>query len=337
MTRNKILFSLLAIIGLSFLISGSASAAINTDIKVADKEFEYAVSPAYIYFEITPSETTENTLRLRNTGKSEIDIMIGVSPLTITDESYLSSNLTDFTTRTEVVRWTTLALESGCKATNTDADGNIFVHLRVQEECFVSVEVKTPKNAPSGAQHMNVFFQLYEDDVDASDSVKTIQSIGIHAYAQNKTGDANACVEVKRQKIPFWVFSGALNTDYLAENCGNLDVYVESYLEVENLMGNTVYKSYVEDGDEWKITDESQKNLVLTDTSRLVNISWEEAGLGIFRVTQIVKTGNNSFEETRLVFLIPIWMLVAVLICLLIIIACIVGAVRKRKKIYSRK
>ena len=301
-----------------------ASAVINDEIKLQGQEFQVAISPVFVEFDLIPGEQTGETFRVRNVGSMETNLRIGIAPLQFSDDTTLLG-----TPRNEIVDWTTIALEPGCEPVRVDAKtGDIFVHLRVKEECFVKFTAKTPANAPFGEQYMHIFFQEYRDEEDGG--IQMIRSLGSNIYGTNRVGVSggesnDACAKVAEQKIPFWLFEGPLNTTAMVENCGRLNFHAKISIEVRNLFGDLVHEDM-----------EPQDRLVVADSQRTISNAWDNAAIGIYKTTQTVEVLGETYVIEKWTFIIPLWLLVVVLACLLVVVVTIVHD-RKKKNIRRKR
>jgi len=320
------LIRVLAVLGVVGMLSAlvlpvsRASAVINEDIKFLGEEFQVAISPVWIEFDLVPGTTTGDRFRVRNPGSKESDLKIGVAPLTFSDETTLLG-----TPRNEIVDWTTIELEEGCEATRAE-NGAIFVHMRVKEECYVKFTTKTPHSAPFGEQYMNIYFQEYREDSEGS--VQMIRSIGANVYGTNRTGGArsagDACAKVENQKIPFWLFEGPLRTSVDVENCGRLNFHATIKIETYNLFGKLVYED-----------NQPQDRIVAAESKRRITDNWGEASMGIYKTKQTVEVLGETYEIEKWTLIIPIWVIVVIMSCIAVIIFSIVHD-REKKRLKKR-
>ncbi|MCL1839725.1 hypothetical protein FWF89_01845 [Candidatus Saccharibacteria bacterium] len=306
---------IVGVIGALVLPVGDVAAVINDNIELQGEEFQIAISPAYVEFNLTPGSTTGERFRVRNVGSQETDLKIGIAPLEFSSETTMLG-----TPRNEIVDWTTITLEPGCEVTRVE-DGAIFVHMRVKEECYVKFSTKTPSNAPFGEQYMNMFFQEYRDD---EGSVQAIRSIGVNIFGTNATGatggEGDACAKVINQSIPFWLFEGPLKTTVEIENCGRLNFHASVKIEVYNIFGSLVYEDA-----------EPQDRIVAAESKRKTSDSWIDAGMGIYKTKQTVTALGETYEIEKWTFIIPIWLVIVILLCIAVVIFTIVHD-RKKKK-----
>ena len=299
----------------------NVQAEINNKIELLGEEFQIAISPAYVEFSLIPGTVTSEKIRVRNVGSLETDLKIGVAPLDFSDETTAIG-----VPRNEIVGWTTVELEDTCEATKVE-NGAIFVHMRVKEECFVRFSTATPANAAFGEQYMNVYFQEYREDSEGS--VQMIRSIGANVYGTNSTGashgEGDICGKVISQSVPFWLFEGPLRTNVKIENCGRLNFHATIEIEVYNLFGGLMYKDVG-----------PQDRIVAAESTRTIEDNWGDATIGIFRTKQTVVTLGETYEIEKWTFIIPIWLIVLFLVCIIVIVLAIIYG-RKKKNLKKVK
>jgi hypothetical protein len=339
MKRNITIVGITGLLAATLAAGGLTYAAYNPTIDDPYDEFGVSISPAHIDMQFTPGETVNETFRVRNLGSQTSSIKIGVTPLSYGGLDY-GQDLAIETPRTEITRWAKLSLQPGCEAYQIDPDGTLYVNFGYKEECFVDIAVSAPANAPSGSQHMQVYFQEYKELTGGG--MQSIRAIGGSIYASNANNslDGEGCVTVKQQHVPFWVFEGPLETSAVVENCGELDFYSTIDMEVKNLLGNTVYRdAQVETKAGEKVITyknlPTQKKIILAETERKITDAWAEAGIGIFKTTQTVRALDKEFVVTKWSFLIPLWLLILIIAVILGIVGYFMRKVKKHRKATS--
>jgi len=329
--RFKIMTGLVVGLGMFLVGSSQVSAYVNKDI-ILTGEQGVAISPVTLDIDIKPGKTASGEFRVRSTGSKAQKAFAELMPYSVSGEDY-KADFATVTPRNEIMRWTTLDMDAeksgdGCKITSRDAKQNrIYFDLRSQEECYVTYEIKVPENAPLGMQYVGFFVQNIVEGESGSESGAGVLSqhrIGAVLRASNRVGDDDGCGELIKQRVPFWIFDGPMETDYTVKNCGGLDFYVNERLEVRNLFGKLIYKSeYGEDG-----------TVVMAETTRFVKRpSWEDHGIGVYKVRQIVKMFGKEYAIEKWSFCIPLWLLVAMLVAVAVfVLACLFGAKKSKQK-----
>jgi len=319
---TKILVGVLGMVGVVTLtISNSAYARINEDIVLKDGGVGIAISPARTQFDISPGSTTTGKMRVRGTGQDTNLVFAQLSPFSVENYTY-QQNFNNTTQRNEILRWSSLELSECDEVPMSDSSKTkIYFELRPQEECFVDYIISTPANAPGGSQHMALFVQSYVENTIDSGSAGIVSShrIGMTMFASNRDGKVDEQGRLIKQDIPFWVFSGPLKTAMTIENSGNIDFNATVEIETKNLFGNIVYKS-----------EKPKEVIVMAGTIRTTSSDWDSAGIGIYQTTQTVRFLGEEHVKTKWSFLIPLWLLIAILIALSIFVLSVVYGFRKK-------
>jgi len=291
------------------------AAEINENIELLGEEFQIAISPVYVEFDLVPGTTTSETFRVRNAGSMETDLKIGVQELTVSDGTTVSG-----TPRNEILGWTTVTLEDGCDVMGEE-DGAIFVHMRVKEECHVTFSTTTPSNAPFGEQYMSIYFQEYREIEGGG--IQMIRSIGANIYGTNRVGESSGdmCAEMIHQSIPFWIMGAPLNTTARVANCGRLNFHTTTKIEVRSLFGKLMYEDQV-----------PQSNIIMVGSERVLSDSWDDASIGIYKVKQTVEMLGKTYEIEKWTFVIPFWLIMVILGCIAVIVLAIVYERKKRMR-----
>ena len=133
------------------------------------------------------------------------------------------------------------------------------------------------------------------------------------------------CGKLIKQSIPFWVFQGPLKTTATVENCGRLNFRAKVKIEVYGLFGGLVYED-----------QQPIDRIVAVESQRAIRDDWKETGIGIYKTKQTVEFLGETYIKEGWTFLIPLWLILLVFICILVAILAIVHD-RKKKQAGRRK
>ena len=137
-------------------------------------------------------------------------------------------------------------------------------------------------------------------------------------------GETEESAEIVEYNVPGFLLNGPVSVNSLVKNTGNTDIEAKYKLTVKSIFGGEIYNA------------EEAHNL-LPDTSRREQLTWENTQImGIFQVNYRVESLGEVKDETRLVIILPLYMIIIFIILLTILVIWIIILVRKRKERKSR-
>ena len=275
------------------------------------------VTPVSARVVLKPGTEVDYTMVVSNVGTSAFDFSVYAAPYTIVDEQY-NVSFSDETNRSQIVRWIKFINEDG-SLTDTykgsvEAGGKKAVNYRVT----------VPEDVPAGGQYATLFAQTDVNDANVESSgLKTVSRIGMVVYGRTD-GETDDKAEIAEYNVPGFLLSGPVTVNSLVKNAGNTDFEARYKMTVKSIVGEELYS-----------TEEAYN--ILPDTSRREQLTWENTQMmGIFQVNYRVEALGEIRDETKVVIILPLFMIIIIITLLTIIIVWIIMMIRKRKERKSR-
>lgn len=266
---------------------------------------QITLSPTSVHEELKPGETRTGTFKLINSGARPFNAKVYASPYQVNGEDYEPVFGSDIP-QTQVSRWVKFSQE-------------IF-SLKPNQTVEVKYEINVPKDIPAVGQYAALFAETTGEE-DNGGAVITKKRVGMILYGKVSGGDTRQSGELISSDVAFWQQNRPLSSKIRVKNTGNTDFMSYSKFKVKNFFGG-------------KVRYESQNldHAVLPDTVRAINLEWNDATIGLYKVeieSQIL--GKTEIIE-KTVLMAPFWLLAVILILLLIIIGGIVYAIFKKRR-----
>jgi hypothetical protein len=271
------------------------------------------VSPVSQRLSLDPGSSGSYEVKVKNIGSEAFSFRVYASPYSVSGENYDLSFETQ-TNRTQISRWISFEQET--------------YTVEVGEAAIVKYTVSVPEDVPAGSQYAAVFVELLPSDAgdDSKGGIKAISRIAVVVYG-SIAGDTREIAEIKEIKLPFFMTRGKLTASTLVRNDGNTDFPARTSLKVSSLFGKLLF-------------EKEETRDVLPDTERRIEITWNETpSFGIFRGEYKVSTNTGETKtKNRLIFIIPVFVVVFAVLLLtsIIILAIIAWRKRRSKKINSK-
>jgi hypothetical protein len=302
---------LLGIAILSGAVFGSVSAEESPTTKPA---VWLQVSPTSRAITLNPSDKYDGEFTVTNIGSEDFIFKVYANPFSVTNESYDHDYLSE-KNYNQIHRWITIPESE--------------FSLPVGESQVVKFHVSVPENAPGGSQHAVIFAESSGNQASSSNSsgIKAISRVGMRLKA-NITGEIRESIEITEYNIPsLYIFFGGsqITATSKIKNTGNTDGEAKYNFEIKPFFG----------GD--SVFVESKNSLIYPESEYRQTIAWENTPLlGLFTVNYSVAVNDIARAESRVVLVMPVWLLVIVLMLLTFLIIWITLTVKKRRKLRSR-
>lgn len=289
---NKLKLAMFAavVFGLSlFGKSAFADDSIKTGIQLAPASQRVTLDPGAHY---------EGTITITNTGATNIDYTVSVSPYQVNDD--YTSNFEKSTKYTQISRWITLE-----ETTGTINAGQVQV---------LNYVIDVPLDAPGGSQYAAIFVTT-TDVTGAVETVRANASAGIVVLARIN-GETHEAGEIKETNIPLFLLNPPITATVKATNTGNVDEDIRTTIEVRNsLTGAVLYDN----------SADPQINTLLPDTERTMTFVVNDVpSLGVLSFSITNEYINDAQMKTATVIVCPLWFIAIIVLLILTIIARIV-------------
>ncbi len=342
-------FTTVALVGLTIL-SGVAFSLTNLTYAEEEQGQEEAaetqkggtsisISPVSRIFQLNPSSTYEDILKVTNDGDTQINFEVYAAPY-----SYVYSEETDAyslgfnneNNYTQITRWISIKGQNGSyseKPTFTAEPG---------ETVEVNYRISTPDSLPAGGQYAVLFAHTISSTASGS-GIKTEASPGMVIYGR-ANGETIVAAEISDMSISRNITKETtaeengqtvrkntvfehINATAKVKNTGNLDFNARGVLKVEGILGGAYYET----------PENEARTSIIPDAELVLSDEWEETpSFGLYKVTWTITAGEETQTEEMVVFLMPPSVIIITIILLTIIIVWIIMAVRKRKERRSR-
>lgn len=264
---------------------------------------EITLSPTKTKLSMDPGASKQGTFNIINTGDKEFTFKIYTSPYQVSNDRY-DPTFNIETNRTQISRWITVPDEE--------------FSLDPGDEAKVSYSVEVPSDVPSGGQYAVIFAETTSDEEDSA-SIVAKKRVGMLVYG-NISGDTRDQGEITSHELKGWQHNAPLVANYRIKNTGNTDFAVTTQMTVKSLWGNEVY------------TSPEVENTVLPDTTRAVDLSWDKAGVGLYKASITAKFLDKSQTEERLVLVMSPILLVFMIVIIMLIVGGVFYALRRKKR-----
>lgn len=278
---------------------------------------ELSVSPATASVSLKPGASMDYTLVVTNDKENDLAITAYVAPYSIQNENY-DVDFEKETARTQLSRWIKFVNEDGSVVDKYSAvvPGN--------SKAYVNYRVTVPEDIPAGGQYASIFIQTGDNAKPLETSgLQAVSRVGVIIYGRG-VGETEEKAEISDVHVPVFLTSGPVAASALVTNLGNTDIEVEYSFTVSSIVGNELYHA-------------EGKNPVLPDAARRIKAEWENTQpMGIFHVSYHVSTLGETYEESKLIIILPVYMIVIALFILTLLVIWIIILIRKRRERKSR-
>ena len=160
-------------------------------------------------------------------------------------------------------------------------------------------------------------------DNQESTGFEAIKRLGFLVFG-NVDGNISKNAKILENNIPGIILNPDLQVSSLVENNGNVYGVAEYKVQIFPLFS---------DEEVYTNEEKPEQNVIFPETKRYNAITWEETpSLGIYRVRQTVKLFDEESIVEKLVFIIPLWLIIVILVIIFLAVFWIVSRIHSRKE-----
>lgn len=313
MKKLKLLIAAIFAFSMPFVAVAPAMA----DDKAPEKPaISLQISPVSNRIFMTHGESKTYTMNVNNIGSDEFSFRVYAAPYTVANENY-DINFSNETKRTQITRWITFKTEAG------DYAKEATFKVAPNERVTVEYKVDVPEDVPAGGQYATVFAETIPNKDANSTGIRTVSRVGLIIYGRTD-GATKDSAKVENTEIQAFMTSGDINVRSHVINDGNTDFQASVKLTVKGLFGK-------------ELSTQTKGFDVLPDTARNIAVNWEDTPvMGIFHVTAEIKALDQTETISKIVLVLPVFIIVIMAILLTILIVWIILLIKKRRSQRSR-
>lgn len=296
--------SLLAIPALSITLSSSSAYAV--DERPA---YRMDITPGQDNLkDLKPGDVRTGKFSVENTGTEDFSFSVDFTPYSVEGEDY-DPNYEKETQYNDIAKWMTTDI--------TEAT------VKSGEEVFINYTIKVPADAHGGLQAGVIMVTMQNADNQESTGFEAIKRLGFLVFG-NVDGNISKNAKILENNIPGIIINPDLQVSSLVENNGNVYGVAEYKVQIFPLFS---------DEEVYTNEEKPEQNVIFPETKRYNAITWEETpSLGIYRVRQTVKLFDEESIVEKLVFIIPLWLIIVILVIIFLAVFWIVSRIHSRKK-----
>lgn len=275
-----------------------------------------SLNPSEQEIELRPGEAYSSSVTIYNVGQIPFDFEVEAAPYHVSGDGY-DPDFSSEDSYTELKNWIT------------------FPETKFSIEPDHAIEVKfqinVPKDIPGGGQYAAIIIRT-DDVANESTPVQLAAQLASIIYGHVEGGERREEGELARHSLPSLMLSSEFKTTSIFKNTGNIDFRVTETITIRDLFTNREIISPTSTSEDGQVLG-TVSSVVLPDTTRTVNMYWQDAPqLGFFRVTQTISYLDQERTIEKVVFICPIWLVALVGLFVLLVIVWIISRIRSRRQ-----
>lgn len=267
------------------------------------------LSPTSQRLELEPGKITTGELTVMNDGTVDVIIRVYATPYQVTSD-YTDNDFESETKWTQITRWITFGPEN---------ESELVLDMPASARETVQFTVDVPRSVPFGGQYAAIMAETMGDGTGSG--VKAIHRVASLVYSE-VAGETIKKGEVVERDWQGWYKESTIKTGLTFKNSGNIDFTVDNTLTVKSFLSDKV------------ICEEKPKTItMLPDTDREIELNCDTGKtVGLYRITQLSEYLGEATEETRIVLIMPVYILLLIIVALIALIVVIILLIRKMSR-----
>ena len=303
MAHSKLLFMGLAVSLVTLAATLLVHVPAQAQATASDGAIEMTVSPTKQQLSLQPGQQSEGKFSVLNTGEEQFTFKLYASPYFVANEQY-DPVFNEESSRTQISRWVTMSEDE--------------ITLQPGEKHDVGYTVNVPTDVPAGGQYAVIFAET-TDESSGEGSIIAKKRVGMLVYG-TVAGDTRDGGEIASSDIGWWQQSAPVTANMRIKNTGNTDFEAITKMTVTSLFGKKVYES------------SEAENVILPDTTRSVDLTWDNASIGIYTVETTANFLDDTHAHKQLVLVISPLAALSIIVGIVLIVGGTIYAARKKRK-----
>ena len=282
------------------------------------------ISPVANRVVLNPGDTLTYKMQVSNIGSKKFKFRVYATPYSIANEAY-EVNFSKETNRTQISRWITFNQNANAKNDSEKRWQNeVAFEIEPDKHQNVEYKISVPKDIPEGGQYATIFAESVPEDTSGATGVRTISRVGLILYGRTN-GKTIEVAEITNFNMKSFMTGGKISAEVDIANKGNTDFTASVTMKIDKFIGGTVAEL------------KTPYPIIPDSPTRHAIQEWDDTPIfGIFRVTTTVTALDQITTESRIILILPIWIIIIMLVLLTIIIVWLIILIRKRRAQKSR-
>ncbi len=271
-----------------------------------------SISPLTYNFEISPGESREAKITLKNLGNEEIDYLIETDNFTATTEDGVP-----------VFAFGSVAGGGASLANWFEFPGGEEGKLAPNESTEISFKINVPMEAEPGGHYAAVFSKVIKKTDQGKTELGVSSRVGTLILV-SVPGVVTRGMNIEELLIPQFVIKGPVNVGMKVKNTGSIHYDSSANLKIKSIFGS-------------EVNVDLGTHTLLPSSTRIYEGKWENKyPFGIYKVTATANGGSDIQDiETTTVYAVPL-VIALPLIVLIVILTITTRIIRRKYKVVAK-